>query len=157
MQGLPRSGGEKNYLEFVYRKPRFIVTFIFMVYTLIMVFLFLSPALSCQSDTFRARLQQTALFLANVCSDLQSPLRHLCSNLCRSSQLVVHRAYLVPYSFGCLLLPVVYLSRPWYSAQMGRPSSKCARVPQAHRPWADLCLRPAVSGRVEERAGPRRV
>jgi len=34
--GLPRSGGEKNYLEFIYRKPRFMVTFIFMMYTLIM-------------------------------------------------------------------------------------------------------------------------
>ncbi|KAF9041462.1 APC amino acid permease [Panaeolus papilionaceus] len=34
--GLPRSGGEKNYLEFIYRRPKFMATCIFTVYTLIM-------------------------------------------------------------------------------------------------------------------------
>ncbi|KAF8157117.1 APC amino acid permease [Crassisporium funariophilum] len=34
--GLPRSGGEKNYLEFIYRRPKFMVTCAFTVYTLIM-------------------------------------------------------------------------------------------------------------------------
>ncbi|KAJ7362272.1 APC amino acid permease [Mycena albidolilacea] len=33
--GLPRSGGEKNYLEFIYRRPRFLVSCSFVVYTLI--------------------------------------------------------------------------------------------------------------------------
>ncbi|CAK5272707.1 unnamed protein product [Mycena citricolor] len=33
--GLPRNGGEKNYLEFIYRKPRFLVSCSFVVYTLI--------------------------------------------------------------------------------------------------------------------------
>ncbi|KAF9255771.1 APC amino acid permease [Marasmius fiardii PR-910] len=34
--GLPRSGGEKNYLEFIYRRPRFLVTCIFMTYAFVM-------------------------------------------------------------------------------------------------------------------------
>ncbi|KAF8198485.1 APC amino acid permease [Pholiota molesta] len=34
--GLPRSGGEKNYLEFIYRRPKFLVTCAFTAYTLIM-------------------------------------------------------------------------------------------------------------------------
>ncbi|KAJ7637362.1 APC amino acid permease [Mycena polygramma] len=33
--GLPRNGGEKNYLEFIYRRPRFLVSCSFVVYTLI--------------------------------------------------------------------------------------------------------------------------
>ena len=37
IKGLPRSGGEKNYLEYIYRRPKFMVTCIFTVYTLIMV------------------------------------------------------------------------------------------------------------------------
>jgi hypothetical protein len=36
IKGLPRSGGEKNYLEYIYRRPKFMVTCIFGVYTLIM-------------------------------------------------------------------------------------------------------------------------
>ncbi|KAF8970051.1 APC amino acid permease [Flammula alnicola] len=34
--GLPRSGGEKNYLEYIYRKPKFMITCAFTAYTLIM-------------------------------------------------------------------------------------------------------------------------
>ncbi|KAG6825519.1 hypothetical protein H0H92_003419 [Tricholoma furcatifolium] len=34
-QGLPRSGGEKNYLEYIYRHPRFLTTCTFSVYALI--------------------------------------------------------------------------------------------------------------------------
>ncbi|PPR05490.1 hypothetical protein CVT26_009057 [Gymnopilus dilepis] len=34
--GLPRSGGEKNYLEFIYRKPLFMATCTYVFYTLIM-------------------------------------------------------------------------------------------------------------------------
>ncbi|KAG5653299.1 hypothetical protein H0H81_001259 [Sphagnurus paluster] len=33
--GLPRSGGEKNYLEFIYRRPKFMMTCAFSVYALI--------------------------------------------------------------------------------------------------------------------------
>ncbi|KAJ7362306.1 APC amino acid permease [Mycena albidolilacea] len=33
--GLPRSGGEKNYLEFMYRRPKFMATCTYGVYTLI--------------------------------------------------------------------------------------------------------------------------
>ncbi|KAJ7206905.1 APC amino acid permease [Mycena pura] len=33
--GLPRNGGEKNYLEFIYRRPRFLVSCSFVVYTLL--------------------------------------------------------------------------------------------------------------------------
>ncbi|KAJ2912026.1 hypothetical protein MD484_g8385, partial [Candolleomyces efflorescens] len=33
--GLPRSGGEKNYLEFIYRRPRFLATCVYTVYGLI--------------------------------------------------------------------------------------------------------------------------
>ncbi|KAJ7206912.1 APC amino acid permease, partial [Mycena pura] len=33
--GLPRNGGEKNYLEFIYRRPRFLVSCSFVVYILL--------------------------------------------------------------------------------------------------------------------------
>ncbi|KAG6887445.1 hypothetical protein C0995_015235 [Termitomyces sp. Mi166 len=33
--GLPRNGGEKNYLEFIYRRPKFMMTCVFSVYALI--------------------------------------------------------------------------------------------------------------------------
>ncbi|KAJ6612522.1 APC amino acid permease [Mycena sp. CBHHK59/15] len=33
--GLPRSGGEKNYLEYMYRRPKFLVSCTYSVYTLI--------------------------------------------------------------------------------------------------------------------------
>lgn len=33
--GLPRSGGEKNYLEYIYRRPRFLATCVYSVYGLI--------------------------------------------------------------------------------------------------------------------------
>lgn len=45
--GLPRSGGEKNYLEFIYRKPKFMVTCAFTAYTLIMVSLNFNLASDC--------------------------------------------------------------------------------------------------------------
>ncbi|KAH8820255.1 amino acid/polyamine transporter I [Xylogone sp. PMI_703] len=34
--GLPRNGGEKNYLEFVYRKPRFLVTGLYTGYVILL-------------------------------------------------------------------------------------------------------------------------
>ncbi|KAL0950540.1 hypothetical protein HGRIS_007347 [Hohenbuehelia grisea] len=33
--GLPRSGAEKNYLEFIYRRPKFLITCVFLVYAII--------------------------------------------------------------------------------------------------------------------------
>lgn len=33
--GLPRSGGEKNYLEFMYRRPRFLISCVFSAYVLL--------------------------------------------------------------------------------------------------------------------------
>lgn len=36
-QGLPRSGGEKNYLEYIYRRPRFLTTCTFAVYAVMTV------------------------------------------------------------------------------------------------------------------------
>ncbi|KAF7303614.1 High affinity methionine permease [Mycena indigotica] len=35
LQGLPRSGGEKNYLEYMYRRPKFMITCAYAVYTFI--------------------------------------------------------------------------------------------------------------------------
>lgn len=35
--GLPRSGGEKNYLEFLYRRPEYAVTCVFAAFFLFMV------------------------------------------------------------------------------------------------------------------------
>ncbi|KIM74112.1 hypothetical protein PILCRDRAFT_801430 [Piloderma croceum F 1598] len=34
--GMPRNGGEKNYLEFMYRRPKFLVTCVFAVYAVFM-------------------------------------------------------------------------------------------------------------------------
>ena len=34
IKGLPRSGGEKTYLEYIYRRPKFMVTCIFAVYVI---------------------------------------------------------------------------------------------------------------------------
>ena len=66
MKGLPRSGGEKNYLEFIYRKPKFMATCTFTAYTLIMVFPSRPPLRRHLSNTFRGPPQRTALSLANV-------------------------------------------------------------------------------------------
>ncbi|KAF8996252.1 APC amino acid permease [Cyathus striatus] len=73
--GLPRSGGEKNYLEYIYRSPRFLATCSFMIYTLIMgtatansvVFSeYLLHALSINPSRFNTRL--TALLcLTFIC------------------------------------------------------------------------------------------
>ena len=35
VKGLPRSGGEKNYLEYIYRRPKFMVTCTFAVYAVL--------------------------------------------------------------------------------------------------------------------------
>ena len=107
------------------------------------------------SNTFRARPQRTALYLANVGCSITVVSCYF--NSCRSSSFIVHWTDLVPYSSGCLLLPVLYLSCPWNSTQMGRPSSKRVRIIQARRPWSDFCLWPPVSGGVQTRAGPWRV
>lgn len=37
LQGIPRSGGEKNYLEFIYNKPLYLTTCTFSIYALITV------------------------------------------------------------------------------------------------------------------------
>lgn len=34
--GIPRNGGEKNYLEFVYRKPRFLATGFYTGYVVLL-------------------------------------------------------------------------------------------------------------------------
>lgn len=34
--GLPRNGGEKNYLEYVFRKPKFLVTSMYAVYVVLL-------------------------------------------------------------------------------------------------------------------------
>lgn len=36
-QGLPRSGGEKNYLEFIFRRPKFLVSCVFAMYAVLIV------------------------------------------------------------------------------------------------------------------------
>lgn len=36
-QGLPRNGGEKNYLEFIYRRPRLLVTCVYAMYAILTV------------------------------------------------------------------------------------------------------------------------
>lgn len=66
-QGLPRSGGEKNYLEFIYRRPRFLVSCSFVVYTLIIV----SNPTNVQFNLYplplyRAPRRPTASFSENV-------------------------------------------------------------------------------------------
>ena len=156
IKGLPRSGGEKNYLEFIYRKPKFMATCTFTAYTLIMVFLFGPPPLCHLFNTFRVRPQRIALYLANVGCPITVVSRYFNSS-CRSSPFIVHRTDLVPYSSSCLLLLDLYLSGPRNSAQGGRPSSKRVRIIQACRPCSDFCLWSPVSGRVQTRAGSWRV
>lgn len=36
-QGLPRSGGEKNYLDFIFRRPRFLSICVYAAYALFVV------------------------------------------------------------------------------------------------------------------------
>ena len=74
LQGLPRSGGEKNYLEFIYRRPEFLITCTYAVYTFIMV----SRARALDEVTtltkdFRAWRQQTVSFLVNVSIEHSTP------------------------------------------------------------------------------------
>ncbi|KAJ7917226.1 APC amino acid permease [Mycena leptocephala] len=72
--GLPRNGGEKNYLEFIYRRPRFLVSCSFVVYTLIIgsaaansiVFgEYVLNALDIQPTRFSSRL--VAIFVLTFC------------------------------------------------------------------------------------------
>ena len=35
--GLPRSGGEKNYLEYIYRRPRYLMSCVYVFYALLTV------------------------------------------------------------------------------------------------------------------------
>ena len=37
LQALPRNGGEKNYLEYVYKHPRFMATCVYAMYGLFIV------------------------------------------------------------------------------------------------------------------------
>lgn len=37
LQGLPRNGGEKNYLEFMYQRPKLLVTCIYAMYAVLTV------------------------------------------------------------------------------------------------------------------------
>ena len=36
-QGLPRNGGEKNYLEFIYRRPKFLVSYVYAMLVVLIV------------------------------------------------------------------------------------------------------------------------
>ncbi|KAF8189454.1 APC amino acid permease [Mycena galopus ATCC 62051] len=62
--GLPRSGGEKNYLEYMYRRPKFMVSCTYCVYTLIagssapngLVFGEHNPRIGPPANTFNTRL-----------------------------------------------------------------------------------------------------
>ncbi|PPQ94410.1 hypothetical protein CVT25_002498 [Psilocybe cyanescens] len=50
--GLPRSGGEKNYLEFIFRRPKFLATCTFTVYTLIMEIIVIQGTATANSVVF---------------------------------------------------------------------------------------------------------
>ncbi|KAF7967538.1 hypothetical protein HWV62_33952 [Athelia sp. TMB] len=78
--GMPRSGGEKNYLEFIYRRPRFLTTCVYAVYALFMgwssansiVFAeYMLHALSLPATAFLTRALGTAcltfVFLLHSC------------------------------------------------------------------------------------------
>ncbi|KAG6846584.1 hypothetical protein H0H93_012995, partial [Arthromyces matolae] len=64
--GLPRSGGEKNYLEFIYRRPQFMTTCTFAVYALITVRVPLLSIRRLAQTIDRVLQQRTVLYLANV-------------------------------------------------------------------------------------------
>ncbi|KAJ7488271.1 APC amino acid permease [Mycena latifolia] len=73
--GLPRSGGEKNYLEYIYRRPKFMVSCSYGVYTLIagssatnaLVFgQYVLHALALRPTAFNTRF--TALVCITFCS-----------------------------------------------------------------------------------------
>jgi amino acid transporter len=43
--GLPRSGGEKTYMEYIYRRPKFMITCFYAIYGLLIVSLY--PSREC--------------------------------------------------------------------------------------------------------------
>lgn len=47
VKGLPRSGGEKNYLEFIYRRPKFLITCSYTVYAVFIVSLVCIDCKAC--------------------------------------------------------------------------------------------------------------
>jgi hypothetical protein len=69
-QGLPRSGGEKNYLEYIYRRPKFLVSCVYVSYALLTVG-YCGSRFCCWILTGlpRALQQATAWCLENVCYD----------------------------------------------------------------------------------------
>lgn len=66
-QGLPRSGGEKNYLEYLYRKPIFFATCFFAMYCCLLVRHAFSLIRVWLINSFRDGPPRIRLFLANVC------------------------------------------------------------------------------------------
>lgn len=48
-QGLPRNGGEKNYLEYLYRQPKLLATCMYAVYAVFIVKLYHFIASCCSA------------------------------------------------------------------------------------------------------------
>ena len=103
IKGLPRSGGEKNYLEYIYRRPKFMVTCTFVVYTLIMASLLSITRISNVHPSSDRELQRrTVSFSVNVCRLFTS------FNACvviysylRHASLLIYRADMVQYTTCC--------------------------------------------------------
>lgn len=110
-KGLPRSGGEKNYLEYIYRRPRYLSTCIFTVYLLIMVrYRFVSR--SKLTFFFRDRARPTALCLASV--RFSSLKRVMFFNLfLRSFTCPKHRTNALQYPARSISMPFILLLLTW--------------------------------------------
>ncbi|KAH6908758.1 high-affinity methionine permease [Coprinopsis sp. MPI-PUGE-AT-0042] len=83
--GLPRSGGEKNYIEFIYRRPKFLATCIFAVYSII-------------SNTCTAN---SVVFTEYLLNALSIPATYyntrLIAWLCLTSLVILHGTRLAPW------------------------------------------------------------
>ena len=124
IKGLPRSGGRKNYLEYIYRRPKFMATCIFTFFPLIMVsrlyadftelFIHLGQEISaCNSVVFS---ECTHLHLSSPCLRIYS--------YPRSASFSIYRADMAQYATCCFYLCDFDMSCPWYSFEIGYPFAK---------------------------------
>ena len=124
IKGLPRSGGEKNYLEYIYRRPKFLVTCIFTTYTLIMasrlhadfaaIFIHLWQGMSTPNSVVFSECTHFNLF--NPCLSIYL--------YPRSASFSIYRANMAQYATCCLYLSDFDMPCPWYLFEIGSPFAK---------------------------------
>ena len=135
IKGLPRSGGEKNYLEYIYRRPKFMVTCIFTAYTLIMASRLYADFTALIIHLWQGNLTANSVVFSE-CTHLNNPFNP-CLGIYlypRSALFSIYRANMAQYTTCCLYLSDFDVPCPWYPFETGSPFAKhswCFETPRA--------------------------